>query len=82
VKPKLKQLEIKKAELKEANENLAVAEAQLDECNRIKEELREKFDNQMASKQALQDKAMKTRRKMDQANRLITSLQDNKERWI
>ena len=36
----------------------------------------------MSAKQALQDKAMKTRRKMDQANRLINSLQDNKERWI
>lgn len=44
--------------------------------------LRKKFDDQMAQKQALQDKAAKTRKKMDQANRLINSLQDNKERWI
>lgn len=36
----------------------------------------------MAQKQALQDKAAKTRKKMDQANRLINSLADNKERWI
>ena len=30
----------------------------------------------------LQEKAAKTRKKMDQANRLINSLQDNKDRWI
>jgi hypothetical protein len=65
VKPKLKQLEIKTAELKEAEANLKDAQEQLDECNRIKESLRQKFDDQMSAKQALQDKAMKTRRKMD-----------------
>jgi len=36
----------------------------------------------MAEKTALQEKAQKTRKKMDQANRLINSLQDNKDRWI
>ena len=36
----------------------------------------------MAEKNALQERAAKTRKKMDQANRLINSLQDNKERWI
>lgn len=45
VKPKLKQLEIKTAELKEAEEALAAAQAQLDECNAIKESLRQKFDD-------------------------------------
>jgi dynein heavy chain len=35
----------------------------------------------MAEKNALLEKANKTRRKMDQANRLINSLQDNKIRW-
>ena len=28
------------------------------------------------------EKAMKTKRKMDQANKLINSLADNKVRWI
>jgi dynein heavy chain len=36
----------------------------------------------MAEKNALQERAAKTRKKMDQANRLINSLQDNKDRWI
>ena len=36
----------------------------------------------MAKKQELADAAAKTRKKMDQANRLINSLQDNKIRWM
>lgn len=36
----------------------------------------------MAQKNALQERAQKTKKKMDQANRLINSLQDNKVRWI
>jgi hypothetical protein len=35
----------------------------------------------MAAKDALMEKAMKTKRKMDQANKLINSLADNKVRW-
>lgn len=35
----------------------------------------------MAEKNNLQEQASKTRKKMDQANRLINSLQDNKIRW-
>ena len=47
----------------------------------LKETLRKKFDGQMASKNALQEQAQKTKRKMDQANKLINSLADNKVRW-
>jgi hypothetical protein len=36
----------------------------------------------MAEKNALQEKANKTKKKMEQANRLINSLQDNKDRWV
>ena len=36
----------------------------------------------MAEKNALQEKAQRTKNKMNQANKLIMSLQDNKERWI
>jgi hypothetical protein len=65
VKPKLRLLEIKTESLREAEENLAKANAELDECNALKERLRLKFDAQMAEKTALQEKAAKTRRKMD-----------------
>lgn len=82
VKPKLRLLSIKMGELKEAEDNLAAAENELKEVTELKERLRKKFDSQMAEKNALQERAQKTRKKMDQANRLINSLGDNKERWI
>lgn len=66
----------------EAEANLASAEAELKETQDLKAMLQKKFDDQMAEKNALQERAAKTRKKMDQANRLINSLQDNKERWI
>jgi phage shock protein A len=61
-------------ELKEAEDNLASAENELAEVTALKERLRKKFDAQMAEKNALQERAAKTRKKMDQANRLINSL--------
>jgi dynein heavy chain len=64
VKPKLKLLAIKQAELTEAETNLAAAEAELKEVTELKETLRKKFDAQMAEKQALEERASKTRRKM------------------
>ena len=82
VKPKLRLLQIRTAELQEAEEKLAAAEAELNEVNRLKAELKAKFDAQIAAKDALMEKAMKTKRKMDQANKLINSLADNKVRWI
>ena len=81
VKPKMKLLELKAAALEEAQAKLASAQAELDEVNALKAGLKKKFDDEMAKKQALQDKAMKTKKKMDQANRLINSLEDNKIRW-
>lgn len=65
VKPKLRLLEVKMAQLKEAEENLAAAEAELAEVTALKERLRQKFDAQMSEKTALQERAAKTRRKMD-----------------
>jgi len=82
VKPKLRLLELRTAQLAEAEEKLAAAESELNEVNRLKAELKAKFDAQMAAKDALMEKAMKTKRKMDQANKLINSLGDNKVRWI
>jgi dynein heavy chain len=82
VKPKLRLLERKMAELKEAEDSLAAAENELAEVKALKERLKKKFDLQMAEKKDLEDKAAKTKKKMDQANRLINSLQDNKERWM
>ena len=82
VKPKLRLLEIRTAELAEAEEKLAAAESELNAVNALKASLKAKFDAQTAAKDALMEKAMKTKRKMDQANKLINSLADNKIRWI
>lgn len=82
VKPKLHMLEVKTVELEEAQEKLREAQEQLEEVNRVKAELRGRFDAEVAKKDALAEAAAKTRKKMEQANRLINSLQDNKGRWI
>jgi len=44
---------------------LSAAEAELNEVNRLKAELKAKFDAQIAARDALQEKALKTKRKMD-----------------
>lgn len=45
VKPKLRLLEQRKAELAEAEEKLAAANTELAEVNRLKAELKAKFDS-------------------------------------
>ena len=82
VTPKLKLLEVKMGELKVAEDSLAQAQSDLADVTALKERLRKEFDASMAKKNQLQETAAKTRKKMDQANRLINSLQDNKDRWI
>ena len=81
VKPRLDLLYIKTENLRVAQEKLAAAQQELDECNALKKALKDKFEAQMAEKRALEEKAQKTRRKMDQANRLINGLQDERKRW-
>ena len=82
VKPKMKMLDFQTAALQEAQAKLAAAQEELDEVNAFKAKLRAQYDEKISYKQQLQDDATKTRKKMDQANRLITSLEDNKVRWI
>lgn len=81
VNPKLKFLEVKKAELEEAQDQLSAAEASLEEVNAIKEALNKKFQEANNKKMKLEESAKATKAKMDKANRLIDSLKDNKKRW-
>jgi dynein heavy chain len=74
VRPKLRLLEIKSVQLKEAQDDLASAEKELEEVQALQARLKAKYDGQMAEKNALQEKANKTKKKMEQANRLINSL--------
>lgn len=82
VRPKLKMLEMKTIQLQTARNELAAAQADLDAVNALKDNLRKMFDEKLAAKQELETKAAKTKKKMEQANRLINSLDDNKVRWI
>lgn len=44
--------------------------------------MKKRYDEAIGKKNILEENAAKTKKKMDQANRLINSLQDNKVRWI
>jgi len=65
VKPKLRLLEIKMGELKEAQDALQVANDELNEVTALQARLRAKFEGAMATKTELQENAAKTRKKMD-----------------
>mmetsp|Transcript_610 Transcript_610/g.1165 ORF Transcript_610/g.1165 Transcript_610/m.1165 type:complete len:1301 (-) Transcript_610:61-3963(-) len=82
VKPKLRLLEIKQTELKEAETDLAAAESELQQVRALQEALNKKFNAQQAELDGLQARAAKTKKKADQAKKLINSLEDNKVRWI
>ena len=81
VKPKMdllmiktEKLNIAKAELKEANDELRKVEE-------LVAQLQQQVDTQKAEKKLLQETAMKTKRKMEQATRLINSLSGERHRW-
>ena len=81
VKPKMEFLAIQEDKLKIALTNLAKAEADLAEVKAFVAQLRAKYQKQIEEKNALEDRARKTKKKMDQARKLIESLTDEKERW-
>ena len=82
VTPKLKFLDLKMSELKDAEEKLMVSQGELAEVEALKAALKKNFEASMKEKNELEEKAARTKKKMDQATRLINSLKDNKERWI
>merc|ERR1719197_2421839 len=73
VKPKLDYLKVQEGKLSVAMAELAAAEAELAKAQAILDGLNAQFNEAMANKQALEDKANLTKRKMDQANKLINS---------
>lgn len=81
VKPKLKLLQIKAAELKVAEDQLAQAQQELKEVIEKKAKLDAMYKEKQDIKDAMQAEANKLKRKMDQATKLIDSLADNKVRW-
>merc|ERR1719359_2822240 len=81
VKPKLDYLKEQEAKLKVAMTELGEAEAEMAKAQAILDGLNTQFNDAMANKQALEDKANMTKRKMDQANKLINGLAGEKIRW-
>merc|ERR1719460_3100684 len=68
VKPKLDYLKVQEGKLGVAMAELAAAEGELAKAQAILDGLNAQFNEAMANKQALEDKANLTKKKMDQAN--------------
>merc|ERR550514_821501 len=81
VKPKLDYLKEQEGKLTIAMKQLGEAEAEMAKAQAILDGLNTQFNDAMANKQALEDKANMTKRKMDQANKLINGLAGEKVRW-
>ena len=71
IKPKLLSLNIKIAELDEANANLAAAETELAEVISLQAKLKATFDLKIAEKNALIEKANETKKKINLTERPI-----------
>ncbi|PAA70380.1 hypothetical protein BOX15_Mlig025839g1 [Macrostomum lignano] len=67
--------------LRKANEDLAAAQATLDEKEAELAKVRAVYEEAMHKKQMLEDDAEACRRKMRAAEQLIAGLADEKERW-
>lgn len=61
--------------------DLKEAEAELEECQAQLKALNDSVGGELAKKKALEDNMNKLKRRTDQANRLISSLGDEKIRW-
>merc|ERR1719301_268146 len=81
VKPKLDYLKVQEGKLSIAMKQLGEAEAEMAKAQAVLDGLNAQFNEAMANKQALEDKANMTKRKMDQANKLINGLAGEKIRW-
>jgi len=81
VKPKMDELKVQTARMEVAMSQLAVAEEELKKAQDILDHLKQLFEQQFAEKTRIEEGALRTRRKMDQANRLINGLAGEKLRW-
>ena len=81
VKPKLEKLQLAKARLDQAEKQLEVANQGLSKCKGVLDALQKQFDDKRGEKQTIENRAMKTRRKMEMAQELIDGLEGEKVRW-
>lgn len=81
VKPKMDYLKIQGAKLEAAMTDLAAAERELAAVMAVLSDLNASFKEAMERKTTLETRANATRRKMDQAEKLINGLAGEKIRW-
>ena len=81
VKPKMDYLKIQGAKLAEAMAELAAAEHELAAAMAILDDLKQSFATAMERKLAVETRANMTKRKMAQAEKLISGLAGEKIRW-
>jgi dynein heavy chain len=81
VKPKLEALELASGRLEVAQSQLRGAEANLKKCQDVLDKLKQDFEDKMASKRAIEQGAMATKKRMEQATSLIDGLAGERKRW-
>ncbi|DBA69380.1 TPA: Dynein gamma chain, flagellar outer arm [Trebouxia sp. C0005] len=81
VEPKIATLRAAEAELKVATKEKNAAEERMAIVQGKLDEMQASFDAAMAQKQALEDDATATQRKMDSANALLSALAGEEGRW-
>lgn len=81
VKPKLEALRVAEKRLEKAQSDLDVAARRLTRCREVLEKLQSDFEEQMAEKTRIAENASRTKRRMEQATRLISGLAGERVRW-
>jgi len=81
VKPKLEALRLAEARLQDAERDLFKAESRSKACQEVLSGLQRDFDKQLATKRAIEENALNTRKRMEQATSLISGLAGERERW-
>ncbi|KFG33497.1 putative dynein gamma chain, flagellar outer arm, partial [Toxoplasma gondii GAB2-2007-GAL-DOM2] len=81
VKPKMDYLKIQTARVDVALRQLAEAEAELAQAQATLRDINKQFEAALSAKTELEQRALATKRKMDQANKLINGLAGEKTRW-
>lgn len=81
VKPKLEKLQLAEGRLEAAEAELNAAEKKLVACQDVLNQLQDDFEARMADKTKIEQNALATRKKMEQATALITGLAGERQRW-
>ena len=81
VKPKLEALRLAEARLQDAERELYKAEMRLKACQDVLAGLQADFDKQILQKRAIEQNALNTKKRMEQATALINGLAGERVRW-